>query len=894
MRPFNLADAIAGAVPLDGVMVEYRANLFDPTSGLFFTVPAGGSIDDIVAALIAEGIIPRPFPAYGSAFVSSEEEVQADLWHEVRPKAGGMLFLGPLPADGDGTFGLIATLAVAAFAVAVSGGALATLAPGIFSAGAFGAGTIGAQLLGAGIAVGGSLLINSFAKTPQLGGGGANTQPLGVAGIGGNPLGNTQPIPIVRGRIRVSPPIVAAPFTQIIANGQMANVIYGVRAPVVISDTMIDGIDVADMAQVEIEQRDGYTDTSPLTLITTSGFEETVNVQLRKQELLDDGETLFTPAPESYPLPYVMKSRRNMEQFRIILSLPGGLRDNTGTDHHAILPLRIRVKPEGGSWINFPELILTSQILTPMRREILFNWAFSQPLSGASTALLVAYVKNPSWTADSYFNNGVTPTGVDTSVWWMQADSDKVVFALAGPLFPIGPAYTFEITRGYAYDQDDFTPSTYKVTGGADAAFFTFQTTSGSDLKIPIQDHYSAEIYVESYASMRGVYPIEQDGLALTALRVRNRKVNSLSQIYESIVPIWDGTDWDTMAASRNPAALALDVLRNADNFVFALPDSKIDWDSWQDFYEHCDDEGLTFDGLISDGSIEDPVRSILAAGDAELRRDGEVVGVVIDRDRSGDGAACLITPAVMVRPLTMEKNFDPYTTALVATFLDEDDDYAAKEIFVDDDGFMLNGRHIIEAVDVPGITNEAGAIRWCKIYLRRLRFRRLKYSFGVDLDHLLFKRGDLIKINHDMLTNCYGSGRLVSYTTSGGNLLTLTLDTDMLDAPPEGYDSLFEVPNVFTLADFFTLTEGPIGAELRLKDGYTATIPIASVSGKTLTVEGTFAVPNGIEQTSLVAIGPRGSEGHRVVVGDISKDGDRQALVTCFAEVSKLIFMGL
>ncbi len=151
----------------------------------------------------------------------------------------------------------------------------------------------------------------------------------------------------------------------------------------------------------------------------------------------------------------------------------------------------------------------------------------------------------------------------------MIADGDSITFYLDPEQFEVGPAYTVEITRGYAYDYDDFSSAAYTV-GGSAAKFFTHQSTSSGHFTVPEQDRYSAEIYVESYATLRDVYPIEQDGLALTAMRVRNRKVNSLSQLYQSITPVWNGSDWNALGATRNNSALALDVLRNADfNFVF-------------------------------------------------------------------------------------------------------------------------------------------------------------------------------------------------------------------------------------------------------------------------------------------------------------------------------------
>ncbi|QJP14668.1 hypothetical protein G3545_14060 [Starkeya sp. ORNL1] len=890
MRPFNLADAIAGAVPLDGVLVEYRPVLFDAASSLFFTVAPGGSIADIVDGLIAAGAIPRPFPAYGSAFIGSDE-VPSWCWHQIRPKAGAMLFLGPVPENGDNTFALIAALALAAVAIAISGGALATLAPAIFAGAAGSAGAWATAAVGAAVTVGGGLLVQSLTKPPQLGGGGASGASLGVAGVGQNPIGAYQPVPIVRGLLRLSPPLLARPWSDIVASGQVVNAIAGVRGPCETSDPLFDKVAFADMVGIELEQTVGYDDDPPLTLVTQSAAEESQPVALRKQELKDDQSTLFTPAPESYPLPHVVRWEPNSPLFRTVLHFPGGLADSDDPGHACLLPLRIRIKADGGSWVNFPEIILRGSNMNPMRRMIIMDRS-GGPGSVVSSGTIVdsLYASNPVWTADAYFNGGVTPTGIDRTVTNVDTAPDGITFRLDPEVFDPAAGFTVEYTRGYATSAADFITADYEI-GGIAPGFFTYYQNSPQ--RIPVQNGYISEVYVESCASQRPVYPIEQKGLCLSAFRVRNRKVNSFSQIYHSIVPIWNGTDWNTLAPSRNNAALALDILVNPANYVFPQKPGKIDWASWQAYYEHCEAAGLTFDGLLSDGSVEDHVRMILNAGDAELRRDGQVSGVVIDKDRSAEGISCLFTTAVMVRPLTMERTDAPFTTAIIASFRDAANDYDPREIMVDD-GYMQNGRHLYESIEVPGLTSEAAVRRWCLIYLRKLRYRRVKYSFAVDLDHLLVKRGHLVGVAHDMLTNSYGSGRLVSFARSGSNLTSLTLDTDMFDAPPDNYESLFDVDNVFTLSNFFTLARGAFGACVRLKDGSTTVVPIASVDGKTLNVEGAFAVPNGLEATSLVALGPRERTVHRVVVGDIGKESDRQALITGFAEVSKPIFAGL
>jgi hypothetical protein len=153
MKHLDLAAVLTGAEPIDEalltdcVLVQYRPMWLREGEDQLFLAPAGGTVADIVDGLAAEGHIPHDVAALGSVFLG-KPVIHRENWHRVRPKADTVIFLAIVPEGGDNTFGLIASLAVAAFAIAISGGALATLAPAIFSAATFGAGTVGAAIAG--------------------------------------------------------------------------------------------------------------------------------------------------------------------------------------------------------------------------------------------------------------------------------------------------------------------------------------------------------------------------------------------------------------------------------------------------------------------------------------------------------------------------------------------------------------------------------------------------------------------------------------------------------------------------------------------------------------------------------------------------------------------------
>jgi hypothetical protein len=62
------------------------------------------------------------------------------------------------------------------------------------------------------------------------------------------------------------------------------------------------------------------------------------------------------------------------------------------------------------------------------------------------------------------------------------------------------------------------------------------------------------------------------------------------------------------------------------------------------------------------------------------------------------------------------------------------------------------------------------------------------RYSLDVDIEGLVCRRGDLVRIQHDVTRWGIGSGRVISRTTSGGNVLTITCDETFLLEPGKSY----------------------------------------------------------------------------------------------------------
>lgn len=882
------------------IVAEHRRMLFSDKADIAPFKP-GATIAEIVASFDT----PLEFKTHGAVYLkrgAGDEGhiVDREFWHCVKPKDGTALFISCVPQGGGGggggsgkqVFQIVAAIALIALTAWVGGGGLAFLAPTLF-----GAGTIGASVAAAAVGVAGSAALSLLSK-PAAGnalassGGDAGTvgnASLGSAGISQNPLRAYQQVPAVLGIIRVSPGLLARPFTTIENNDQVLHMVCGVCGPCEITDLKINETDIADLPSgvLEYETREGWDDDAALTLVTESAFQENINLAMSTHRLDTDQLTLIDPASGSYPKAHIFRTARNTDNFRMTLNFGGGLANYNDTNDVAI-PFRIRIRKVGDvSWTKLPEIHINASRREAFRQEIWLQWGGSSDEAALATGGLPSsrlfkrvYFKNTEWTADSYFDNGGTGTTVST-LKHIYPDADSITVFLDTGTFPIGE-YDVEITRGFSDAASNYTDTSYT------AGLFTSRTVVGPTESIPTQANRAQAVAIENYTSFRNQYPINARGLALIAIKARNLQVNSLSAIFGSYV---DGV------VTNNPADLLYHVWTGAQN---ARPlDAALieDLSTWK---ADCTSAGLSCNHVVTEGSVEQIATLIAACGDAILRR-SDKWGVVMDKDRSAEPVTASFTPGNMTAPLTMRKTFVTGARALIPSFNDATRDYVNRELEfpVYDDGVPSSESTLTEAAPYDGLTTEALVTRRATLDLRRARCRTVRYSWDTDLAHIKSKKGSLVGLQHDVLIDYIATGRVKSYIASGGNLVSVTLNTDLPDIPVASYASYWDVPNVWRVGNVWDLSAWPIGMQIELADSSIVTIPVASVDGRTLIVDGTVAAPSNIRTTShknggsQVAVGPVDRESRRVILTSIMPKDDFFAQLEAIDEAPQ-IFAGL
>ncbi|MGU3496341.1 host specificity factor TipJ family phage tail protein [Xanthobacteraceae bacterium A53D] len=204
----------------------------------------------------------------------------AALWSRVRPKVGTLIYIRPLPGNGD-LLRAALTITLVVAAAAISGGLLSPLG----GAGGLGfslaSGSVGANIAAAGTLIAGSLLINALVPVRQPQSKGQNESPTysinGMRNVA-NP-GGVVPYPL--GENRWAPPYAAMPYVEVVGSARYVVAAFVVGyGPQTIEDIRIGDTPITKYTGVETEVREGLPTDLPLTLYPKQVIEEALSVTL--------------------------------------------------------------------------------------------------------------------------------------------------------------------------------------------------------------------------------------------------------------------------------------------------------------------------------------------------------------------------------------------------------------------------------------------------------------------------------------------------------------------------------------------------------------------------------------------------------------------------------------
>lgn len=288
-------------------------------------------------------------------------------------------------------------------------------------------------------------------------------------------------------------------------------------------------------------------------------------------------------------------------------------------------------------------------------------------------------------------------------------------------------------------------------------------------------------------------------GLQIKASGQLNGSVDTLNWMAVArSIPFWNGAAWTT-ATNRdnglsNPGAQILMLARGIyeDGELVAglgLPDEQIDIESLKGFMVFCAVKGFKFDFFLQETmSIGDLIDTIAAAGMGSKSWHTGKLGVIwFSDDDPIEGVLNMGT----IKAKSFSVTYDTLATAdeLEYQYFDREREHTWQSIRVLAPG-VVNPTQTAR-VQLQGVTTEAHAALLARFAMAQNVYQRKTVACDVDLEHLVFRRGTVMAVSHD-LTQWGYSGRLNGFSRDSGGIVTLTLDDLVPAVSPTGATSRY------------------------------------------------------------------------------------------------------
>lgn len=272
--------------------------------------------------------------------------------------------------------------------------------------------------------------------------------------------------------------------------------------------------------------------------------------------------------------------------------------------------------------------------------------------------------------------------------------------------------------------------------------------------------------------------PFNEPNAVVMALRVRatdqlQGSLDTLNVLGQAVLPVWGGASW-TEQATSSPAWAYVDALRGP-HLAHPLPDSRLDLDEMIAWAAETAANGLEYHWYHEGNETAFArARAIASTGRAAWSISDGVYTVV--RDTAQAEPVQLISPRNS-RAFTAEKQFRDLPHAVRVEYIDEATwEVAERTVYAD--GYDETNATLFERLPTKGIKISDQAWKFGRYHLAAAELRPETYHVTMDFEHLVAKRGSLVKLAYDVMLVGIAWGRIKSVTTDGnGDVTDVTLD---------------------------------------------------------------------------------------------------------------------
>lgn len=204
--------------------------------------------------------------------------------------------------------------------------------------------------------------------------------------------------------------------------------------------------------------------------------------------------------------------------------------------------------------------------------------------------------------------------------------------------------------------------------------------------------------------------------------------------------------------------------------FGVGLKNEELDLDKILEWAQFCEDRELYLDMVLKDDtSCADVLERIANIGRGSISYYNGTLSVVYEDETQVP--TCLFGMGnIIAGSFNVDYTVSDQIGKVVANFTDRDSDWDTASVeapvpYADDDNLK-----VIE-VSLEGVTTKAQAQREANILAARQFYQKRSYSFKVDVEGLIAKRGDLVYLSHD--STQYGfSGRVKKFIIVAGSVI--------------------------------------------------------------------------------------------------------------------------
>lgn len=371
-----------------------------------------------------------------------------------------------------------------------------------------------------------------------------------------------------------------------------------------------------------------------------------------------------------------------------------------------------------------------------------------------------------AWQADAYFRNGTAITNrvmydsTNGSLKNIALYADRVEIYLDPATYPKGD-YDIEIKGGAPIRSSLFNIASYSSgsqatnANGENLRYDFFQPMKVSGVKVVPQDvnglYFSA-------SRVRTVHiwdeaPIVGHDFAILAVRAKNQQLGQVSAMLSGYTYDWDGSGWNTLTITSNPAPHVIDCLTGTMN-ADPIPMEIIENDDFVEWRQQCINKNYQVNAVVQDQTVVDVCNILTGCGYGRLRP-AEKWGIYMDRDRSAEGPVTIYSHRNM-NNFHWDKAFPRLPDGFRARFTDKDNNYNETELIILRSGVTDTGRY--EDMRYEGLITSAEVTQRANFDLNQLVARPVIYTGTTNFQHIYNRRGDLVALQVDVLDKLGGS----------------------------------------------------------------------------------------------------------------------------------------